>query len=233
MAATAAVPSLDLVRQPPLEPAEAVARFDALKRGQTLTLRGGAPLRPVLLALRAMRPGQFEWTPTQDGPGSWEVEVTRRDAEWGRRRRLEDVLEWDHQRLGALQEAAFAAHSQGRTEAAWALYRRFADGLRRHIRIEETVVLPGLQRRLGMDGRNPTVSVITMEHRAIGTFLDRVCSLGPSVLRDDGPAAEFAALLSRHERGEDALLNHRLADILDVEASDALASAVQDVPSRA
>jgi hypothetical protein len=72
-----------------------------------------------------------------------------------------------------------------------------------------------------------------MEHRAIVTFLDRVCASGPSVLRDGGPAAEFADLLARHERGEDALLNHRLADVLDDERSDALAAAVQDVPAQA
>jgi hypothetical protein len=232
MAVTAPVPSHTLA--PGRSPAaDALARFDVLERGDTLHLRASVPLRPVLQMLRAVRRGQFEWTPLSDRPDCWEAEVQRRESGRGGRRRLEDVLAWDHRRLDALQQAAFAAHDDGQAEAAWALYRRFADGLRRHVRIEETVVLPWLKHRLGLDDRDATISVVTMEHRAIGTFLDRVCALGASALRDGGPAQEFAALLARHERGEDAMVNHRLADLLDEESSDALAAAVQDVPAQA
>lgn len=232
MAATATVPALDLGRQS-LDATEVLARFDDLEAGQTLLVRGATPLRPVLLALRASRRGQFEWTPTREGPGYWESEVTRRASQATGSRRLGDVLEWDHERLDQLQKGAFAAWERGLTDLAWELYTRFANGLRRHIRVEETVVLPELERRLGLDGRNGAVATMRGEHRAIGIFLDRVCASGPSSLRDGGPAAEFADLLARHERWEDRLINHGLAGLLGDEESDTLAAAVQDLAPQA
>lgn len=210
---------------------QALARFDELPPGLTLVLQAGSSLDGILGALRARRRGLFEWTPTLEGPWYWEVEVFRRYATGSVLRRVDEALDWDHERLEALQQRTFSLHARGRYEAALRLYARFAHGLRRHIRVEEDVVLPELERRLGLDPADGPTAGIRAEHRQILRLLAAVASHpGAASLRPDGPAAELRAILARHERGEERLIDAALGELLDPATSDALVAAMQDLP---
>jgi hypothetical protein len=239
MATELAVPTvfaatvLDFAAEAPDRPA-ALARFDDLPQGMTLVLRARLPLDEVLLALREGRRGLFEWTPTLEGPWYWEVEVFRRHAAAPGLRRVGEALDWDHARLEALQRRTFGAYAQGRHETALRLYARFAHGLRRHMRIEEEIVLPELERRLRLDPATGPTSGVRADHRTIEGLLAEVASHpGAASLRSDGPAGELQAFLWAHEHREEGLIEKALERLLDEGESDALVAAMQSLhPSR-
>jgi hypothetical protein len=227
VAADAAV--LDFGGAPP-DPAAAVRRFDSTPPGQTLLLRARAPLDPVRVLLRRRHCGAFEWTPTLEGPWYWEVEVFRREGVPPALRRVNEALAWDHRRLEALERRTFCLQAQGRSEMALRLYARFAHGLRRHIRIEEMVMLPELERRRGLDPRSGPTARVRAEHRAIEALLREVASRpGPLSLRPNGPAGELRALRQRHEQDEETV-EGMLESLLGDEESDALVDAMQSLP---
>lgn len=209
----------------------ALARFDGSPPGMTLVLRGRLPMTDILLRLQECRPSLFEWTPTLEGPWYWEVEVFRRYAKMPGLRRVGEALDWDHSRLETLQRRTFSAYDQGRYEAALQLYARFAHGLRRHIRIEEEVVLPELERRLQLDPATDPTATVRADHRAIEALLSEVASHpGGASLRSDGPATELQAFLRRHEHREEGLIERALERLLDEGESDALVAAMQSLP---
>jgi iron-sulfur cluster repair protein YtfE (RIC family) len=73
-------------------------------------------------------------------------------------------LSWDHDRLeGLLNEASLKVDS-GRLKEARESYRAFESGLSRHIRMEEELLFPVFEARMGMAG--PT-AVMRLEHREI------------------------------------------------------------------
>jgi len=224
---------LDFALEAP-DPETALARFDELPSGLTLVLRAGSPLDAVLAALRMRRRGAFEWTPTLEGPWYWEVEVFRRHATPPVLRGLGEALDWDHARLEALQRRTFFLHFQGQYEAALALYARFAHSLRRHIRMEEEVVLPELERRLGIDSARHPIAAVRAEHRSIERLLEEVASHpGAASLRPEGPARELRALLRRHEHREEGMVEQVLETLLDEDENDALVAAMQSLRPRA
>jgi uncharacterized protein (DUF2249 family) len=205
-----------------------LARFDDLPPGLTLVVRSRAPLGAVREALRARRHGAFEWTPTLEGPWYWEVEVFRRDADPPVLRRVGEALAWDHDRLHALERRTFALQARGRTESALRLFARFAHGLRRHIHMEEQVVFPQLEKRLG--DVSASMALARAEHREIERLLDEVGRRsGAAAPLPDGPVGALRALLQRHERDEESAFERTLELLLTDQESDALVSAVQSL----
>ena len=59
----------------------ALSAFDALGLGERVLLILERPPGAVLAIFQRERKGQFDWTPIAESPNSFEVEVSRRDAE--------------------------------------------------------------------------------------------------------------------------------------------------------
>ncbi len=93
--------------------AEALAWFDTLGPAERFVLTSGDSGGETLRRLQAERPGAFEWSPLQSGPPAWRIEIARRDAARAAARGVNEALSWDHDRLDALEEAAFRARAAG------------------------------------------------------------------------------------------------------------------------
>ena len=204
-------------------PSDVLAAFDALAPGEALLLRTVARPQAALLALSGARAGTYEWTPRVEGPGHWEVEVHKRDAQPGALRGVTEALGWDHDRLGALEAAAMDAWGAGETRAAARLHLRFVFGLLRHIRFEESVLFPEFERVSGLPvDRGPT-AVMRVEHRAIEALLEEVRKAAVSGVGPAEPTcADLRALLHQHNVKEEDFLYPMLDSALDAQAADAV-----------
>ena len=145
----------------------ALGAFDALGSGERVLLILERSPGAVLAIFQKERKGQFDWTPIAASPNSFEVEVSRRDAERGSLREVNEALSWDHDRLDDLESRAFKARERGDFSEAKALYAVFAFGLRRHIRFEEEILFPEFESRLGLSSAMGPSAVMRDEHREI------------------------------------------------------------------
>jgi uncharacterized protein (DUF2249 family) len=116
-------------------------RFDALRPLQAFVLAATEDPAPLLARLQVERPGLFEWSPLQEGPPAWRIEIARRQSRPGEARAITEALEWDHDRLDRLERMAFDAWAAGDLREAEGAFVLFAHGLRRHIGFEEEEVL--------------------------------------------------------------------------------------------
>ena len=161
-----------------LSPAEiggrALDAFDALDSGETVTLEFNRAPRGLLARFQEERKGLFEWTPVIEGPESWRIEVSRRKAEKGAPRGVNEALSWDHDRLDDLESRAFKARERGDFTQAKAIYSVFAFGLKRHIRFEEELLFPEFETRAGISAEAGPTAVMRDEHREILDCLDRI-----------------------------------------------------------
>src|SRR5688572_7817348 len=101
---------------------EVLAAFDALAPGEALPVRTVDRPDTLLLALRESRAGAYEWTPLVEGPDHWDVDIHKRAARPGTLRGVTEALDWDHDRLDALDEEATLAWEAGQTRAAARLH---------------------------------------------------------------------------------------------------------------
>jgi iron-sulfur cluster repair protein YtfE (RIC family) len=118
------------------------------------------------------------------------------------------MLGADHDRLDNLLDEAFSA--LGRDPAlARRSFASFAEGLRRHIEIEDQLLFPAFERQAGMQGVGPT-AVMRREHREVETRLARIgaalAELVPSVLGVREELAALRALLADHHYREERIL---------------------------
>ncbi len=82
---------------------------------------------------------------------------------------LTELFEEDHRRLDAIAKEMLHEATAGRVRAV-VLAHTFADGLRRHIRIEEHVLFPVYEARTALIARGPT-RAMRREHRALERYL--------------------------------------------------------------
>lgn len=206
----------------PSASADVRSRFDALAPGTTLILRSAARPVSALETLRAERPGAYEWTPLVEGPEHWEVEVFKRSAP-SPLRGVTEALGWDHDRLDGLDQAAAEAWEDGDPRLGPRLLLRFAFGLRRHIRFEESALFPEFERITGMaPDRGPT-SVMRLEHRAIEPLLQEMENAAARGERPAGATrAEMRALLHEHNVKEEKVLYPMLDRGLAAREADGL-----------
>jgi len=205
------------------EPNDVLAAFDALAPGEMLLLRTVARPQAALRALADERSGAFEWVPLMEGPGHWEVEVHRRGAAKGTARGISEGLGWDHDRLDALERAATEAWNAGDVRAGASLHLRFVQGLRRHIRYENTVLFPEFERLSGQPaGRGPT-EVMRIEHRAIEALLDDIREAAARGIRPaQTDLGELHDVLLSHNLKEENVLYPMLDRGLAADAADRL-----------
>ena len=114
-----------------------------------------------------------------------------------------EVLAWDHDRLDALDKAAFEALGRGDLVAARALFAHFARGLDRHIRFEEEFLFPAIEERAGLPPHAGPTAVMRAEHVEIRACL---ASIAASLAADGAGAAQV------HARMLDVLGGHNLKE---------------------
>jgi regulator of cell morphogenesis and NO signaling len=139
-----------------------------------------------------------------------------------------EVLAWDHDRLDALDKAAFDALGSGDLATARELFTHFFRGLDRHIRFEEEILFPALEERAGFRPEAGPTAVMRAEHVEI-----RACLAGISAALDGGGAGAAAirsrmlSVLGGHNLKEEQIL-YPLADrALGKPEADALVGRIQ------
>lgn len=207
---------------------QAMVAFDALAPGESVTLTLDRAPGDLLAWFRSERGGQFDWTPTRDGPAVWEVEVSRRDAPRGDQRSVNEALAWDHDRLDSLEAGAFAAREQGDAALAARLYSKFAFGLRRHIRFEEELLFPEFELRSGIPAATGPTAVMRAEHREILDWLARIEAVIGDLRSDPNPLrSAFHAVLGDHNLKEEHVVYPGTDRALTAEERDELVARIQ------
>lgn len=212
------------------EPARAaalLAGFDQLEPGASLALVTEGPPVGLLACLQAERKGLFEWSPLEGGPARFRTSITRRQASLGAGREVNEALSWDHDRLDALEQRAFALLADGDARGACAAWAEFAFGLKRHIRFEEDLLFPTFERSCGVPASHGPTAVMRLEHREIEALVD---AIGEALAGGSGAASSRASLhdvLGQHNLKEEQVLYPATDQHLSAEERDALVARMQ------
>lgn len=207
---------------------QALSAFDALVPGEWLTLTLEHSPGAVLALFQEERKGQFDWTPTCAGSNSLEVDVSKRGAERGSLRGIDEALSWDHDRLDDLEARAFQARARGDYEKAGAVFATFAFGLRRHIRFEEELLFPEFETRLGLSSAMGPGAVMRDEHRAILECLGRIeRSIGDPDSLVDSARRALHAILGGHNLKEENIIYPGTDGAMSPSERDALVARIQ------
>jgi regulator of cell morphogenesis and NO signaling len=208
--------------------AEALAWFDTLGPAERFVLTCADSGGDVLRRLQTARPGTFEWSPLQAGPPAWRIEVARSEASRAAARGVNEALAWDHDRLEALEAAAFRARAEGDLAAAFDLYAEFAFGLRRHIRFEEDLLFPAFENGAGMPPTAGPTAVMRAEHLEILRLLEAIeLGIGDAAARVAPLRASFHAVLGEHNAKEEHVLYPSVDDLLGHDGADELVRRIQ------
>lgn len=204
-----------------------IAAFDALGPGEALVVASGHLPRRLLGKLQAERKGEFEWSPLEGGPERYRTEITRRAANRGALRGVNEALAWDHDRLEAIEARAFERHAQGDTAGAVEAWGEFAFGLRRHIGFEEQILFPAFEQATGMSPEGGPTAVMRLEHRRIEALLEAIAAAlagsgAPLPLR-----AELHRVLGEHNMKEEQILYPMSDDRLGAVGADELVAQIQ------
>lgn len=207
---------------------QAFEAFDSLLPGEVVTLVLDRAPFSELAGFQAQRKGQFDWTPTRKGPETWEVEISRREAERGSLRTVNEALSWDHDRLDGLEARAFKAREDGDLAQAAALFSVFALGLRRHIRFEETLLFPEFEAKAGFSSTMGPTEVMRVEHREILEWLERIeKTIGRADSGVPGLRRELHAVLGDHNLKEENIIYPGTDQALTAGERDALVARIQ------
>jgi len=206
----------------------ALSAFDSLQPGEHIVLAFDAAPAGFLAHFQAERKGQFDWTPVREGPETWAFEVSRRKAERGEPRTVNEALSWDHDRLDALEGAAFESRAQGRLTDAAVIYAAFAYGLRRHIRFEEEILFPEFEEKTGHAAAAGPTTVMRDEHREILECLDRIqAKVADPASGVDSVRHALHLVLGNHNLKEENIVYPMTDRALGVEGGDALVARIQ------
>ena len=221
--------ALDVRKATPLDAAsDTLARFDSLDPGERLVLVSGDSGAGSLELLQSQRAGAFEWSPLEQGPLIWRTEIMRRDVPARTARGVAEALSWDHDRLDALEAAAFAARADGDFPAAYDLYAEFALGLRRHIAFEEKLLFPEFEGRMGMPQTSGPTAVMRSEHRDIERRLEALAAaIGDAAAEVDMMRASLHAVLLQHNVKEERVLYPMTDQLMGVEDANSLVARIQ------
>ncbi len=208
--------------------AEVLGWFDALGPAERFVLTCADSGADMLRRLQAARPGTFEWSPLQAGPWAWRIEIARSEASRTAARGVNEALAWDHDRLEALEAAAFRARAEGDLAAAFDLYAEFAFGLRRHIGFEEDLLFPAFEAGTGMPPAAGPTAVMRAEHRDILRLLDAIeLGIGDAAAPVAPLRASFHAVLGEHNAKEEQVLYPSVDDLLGRDGADELVRRIQ------
>lgn len=228
MTSTLTAPTFVCKDLPPGERLPALLRtFDALGPGESFEVRSGHAPTHALAHLTKERAGLFEWSPLEAGPEVWRTEITRRVAS-ETKRRVTEALEWDHDRLDALQSEAFAARAAGDLALATRRFHEFAVGLRRHIAFEEALLFPAFERLAGVTAQEGPTAVMRSEHREIEQRLhDMECRFTRTEDPMTGARAAFHEIMHEHNVKEEQVLYPATDRLLGEDERDELVGNIQ------
>lgn len=185
--------------------------FDSLPEGGALELINDHEPKPLLYQLQFEQWGTFEWSPLEEGPEVWRVEIRKRPADAPRQRGVQEFLSGDHDRLDTLFRGAHEClHTDDWTEAE-RLFSEFRTGLERHIRMEEEVLFPAFEQATGLAHGGPP-EVMRVEHRQIRQGLEEIHQLLTLAQQGTPPAglahaeAALQELLEAHNDKEENIL---------------------------
>jgi uncharacterized protein (DUF2249 family) len=204
--------------------------FDRLRPGQAMIAVTDHVPRRFLTHLQTERKGLFEWVPLESGPEVFRTEVVHRAEPLGSLRRIQEALEWDHDRLDALLAALFEARDAKDYERARILVLQFELGLRRHIRFEEEELFPAFETRSGLSRSSGPTGVMRAEHREIEALLEGLVvsaglpGYGATLLRED-----LVRRLHWHNQKEEGVLYPHVERALGADESDGLVARFQSL----
>ena len=175
-----------------------LASVMALAPGEGLSFLARSSLEQ---ARRALATDVFEWFPLEDGPQLWDVVVGRRQAGVSHRQVLE-FMKADHFRIDDMLAKVLQLAQLGRDQLATTC-RDLAAALRRHLRMEDEVLMPVVAECLA--GPRPPVRMLRDAHERLEGLLDEMCRVGES----EEVAAVRARKLGRlADDLEEVLLRH-------------------------
>lgn len=127
----------------------------------------------------------------------------------------------DHRRIDGILDEVRAILDDGELERAEYVFAELAEALRRHVRAEETILFPRLERHPML--RAP-VAVMGSEHRRL-LFL--AAAVEHALIHAQAAAArekleQLAALLAAHNQKEERVLYPRAEPLLDAGDREAL-----------
>ncbi len=209
-------------------PNNALTAFDRLAPGDTLVATVGDAGDDLLRHLQAERRGLFEWSHLRPGPPAWTIAITRRGATPGSARGVNEALSWDHDRLEALEAAAFQKRAEDDLRSARDHYAAFAAGLRRHIAFEEEILFPAFEETTGMPPTAGPTAVMREEHREIEALLQKIEA---GIAEKDAPVdalrRSLHAVLGDHNLKEEQVLYPTTDELLGPEKADQLVERIQ------
>ncbi len=211
----------------PSRSAASLAAFDALEPGGSLVLLAGEDSAPLLLRFQKERPGRFEWSPLEEGPEAFRVEIRRRQTE-AAVRGVAEALGWDHDRLEDLEKKAFEERGAGRFAEAAAVYGAFARGLRRHIGFEEDLLFPEFERRAGIPAEAGPTAVMRAEHRTIEGLIGEIeRGIGDPATDVEGARRSLHQVLGDHNMKEERILYPGTDRLMTEDERDVLIRRIQ------
>lgn len=184
------------------------SRAEVHQRLRDLPPRGSVELvldeNPSILleSLRVLLRGRLVAEVLNEGPPEWRVRVFRREEREALS--LAELLGADHERLDRELALAIAAANRGDREELGERFAEFATGVRRHIHVEDEILVPALQARGA--AMKEVIATMQREHQEI---LGQV-GLIESTLREGGSCDEIAiylglltGTLAKHEGREE------------------------------
>jgi uncharacterized protein (DUF2249 family) len=149
----------------------------------------------------------LHWQVESSGPPLWRVSVRRReDVEPAD---LVDLLMRDHLRMDRVFADALHKANAGDLAGAEAGFRVFMEGLRRHVRVENELIVPLLDLPRDPSGQDPT-SVMLHEHDQIleqTALLERQFEEGVDAAWEVAPFfALISGAMAKHEGREESNL---------------------------
>lgn len=185
----------------------AIAAVRELPRGHRLVLISAEPPGLLMQSLNVYFRNDLAWEDREVAPGTWRCEVRHR-ADTAATDVL-DLLTRDHKRLDELFARALQLVNAGRVEAAAPLMAEFGEGLRRHVRAENDLLVPAFASRREGGGEDP-VAIMLREHEEILSQLGLIEFYFEEGVPAAGEVAAFCAILSgtlaKHEHREETLL---------------------------
>lgn len=182
-------------------------RFDALAEGDSFVLVNDHDPRPLYYQFRMERPGVFLWIPLTDGPEEWRIEIVRvkpkeTETEVG------SYFGRDHDEIDAILgylRKDLRVGDPHRTAAR--LFDEFDARLERHIRWEEEILFPAVERGESFLAEGPG-RVMRLEHEEIR----RLKAIAAKHLHEESPTADGVARAAEAIEGMTSVLvahNHK------------------------
>jgi regulator of cell morphogenesis and NO signaling len=209
-------------------PSQILAAFDRLTPGDTLVITAADAGDDLLRYLQEARRGLFEWSPLRPGPPSWTIAIARRSASPGEARGIHEALSWDHDRLDALEAAAFQKRAEGDLQSARDHYAAFAAGLRRHIAFEEQLLFPAFEEITGMPPTAGPTAVMREEHREIEALIGKIeTGIADVAAPVEQLRRSLHDVLGEHNLKEEGVLYPTTDQLLGPDKADQLVERIQ------